>query len=465
MKKFVISRRLLALILAMCLMVLPVFAAQGETDISVTNGCHSVDAKWSILGTDQLVENCESAMLYEMDTDTMMYAWNADVQIYPAGLVKLMTALLVVENAAMDDAVTVRQDVLETVDTNSLTADLVADEVLTVRDLMYCMMVGSANDAAAVLAAYTMGSQEAFVEAMNARAKEIGCENTNFVNVHGLHDSQQVTTPRDLLKILREATKNEVFNEFFSATYYTIEETNKSPERKLVTENYLVSKAGGVEYYYDSRVIGSRTGISSNGYRSVASMAEKNGMRFLCLITGSPDYYSPNGYSVLSFGGYPETSSLLTLGYNGFVTAQPLYQDQAIRQVQVSGGESDLVLGVSNSINTVLPSASKLDNIRFEYSQNIQSLQAPIEKGTVVGTVTLWSGSICIGSSELYAMNNVSVQQLPDSGGNGGWQVLGKVMIVLAVLVVLFLAVLLTMRWIRILKVTRKKQTRNRRRR
>lgn len=466
MRKFASIRRLLILVIALSIAVVPVFAAEGQEDISVTNGCHSVDAKWSILGSDQLIENCGSAMLYELQSDTMMYAWNPDVQVYPASLVKIMTALLVIENTSMTDAVTIRQDVLDTVSKNSISADLIADEVMTVEDLMYCMMVGSANDAAAVLADHALGSQEAFVEKMNERAAQIGCTGTYFVNVHGLHDSQQVTTGRDLVRIVKEASKNELFLKFFGTSAYDMKQTNKSGARSLVSENYLICKKE-VQYYFDSRVTGSRTGKTTVGFRNVASIAEKNGLKFICVVTDSESFYAPNGYSVLSYGGYPETSDLLDLGFNDFTTAQPLYKDQAIRQVQVSGGESDLVLGVCDDLMAIVGNETDVNTLRFEYSSSVNSLKAPIEKGAIVGNVTLWNGNICIGSSDLYAMNRVVVNQVDTGDDSGGaMAVVGKVFLVLLAIVVAAFAVILCIRWIRILKITKKKrnQRRNRRR-
>ena len=462
MRKFAIFHRMLVLLIVLSLTVVPVFGLETEEDISVTNGCRSADAKWSMLGSEQLIENCGSAMLYEIQSDTMMYAWNPDVQVHPASLVKIMTALLVIENTSMTDAVTIRQDVLDTVSKNSISANLIADEVMTVEDLMYCMMVASANDAAAVLADHALGSQEAFVDAMNARAEAIGCTATHFVNAHGLHDDEQVSTGRDLVRILQEASKNELFLKFFSAITYDMPQTNKSDARSLVSENYLICKKE-MQYYFDSRVTGSRTGTTTARNRNVASIAEKNGLKFICIITDSASYYSPNGYSVLSYGGYPETSDLLNRGFDGFVTAQPLYKDQAIRQVQVSGGESDLVLGVCDDLTAIIASNTDVKTLRFEYSSSVNSLKAPVEKGAIVGNVTLWNGNMCIGSTDLYAMNRVAVNQIAvDDDDSGALAVFGKILLFILALAVAFFAVILCVRWVRIFKITKMKRTHRR---
>ena len=187
MKKFTIF----CLILLLLLTPMQVFASESEADASVTNGCNTLDGQRPVLGSDKLVDNTSAAVLYEASTDTLMYADNADAKMSPASLTKILTALIAIEKANLTDAVTVRSQVLATVSQNAVVVDLVADEVLTVEDLLYCMMVGSGNDAAAVLADQVMGSQKKFVDEMNRYAASIGCNNTVFTNVHGLHNEKQ----------------------------------------------------------------------------------------------------------------------------------------------------------------------------------------------------------------------------------------------------------------------------------
>ncbi len=465
-------RQISAFLIVLALMMslsLSVFAQTIEEDQAVTNGCHTINAKRGVLGSGQLITNCQTAVLYEPGTDTMMYAWNIDEQIYPASLVKILTALIVAEKGVMTDAVTVRQEVLDTVDKDAVSVDLVADEVITVENLMYCMMVYSANDAAAVLADHIMGSQDAFVAEMNRYAAELGCTATNFTNVHGLHNENQYSTSRDMLRILNQAVKNELFCHFFSATNYTVPATNKSEVRRLVTGNYLMS-VNEVEIYYDGRVNGGRTGATALGDRCVASVAEKDGMQLLCLITGAKSSYDENGYKVQSFGGFPETAQLLDLGYDGFKPIQLLHKDQALRQCSVDGGESDLVLGVSDSISSVLPAGTGLDKVRVEYSNSFTQLKAPIEQGATIATVTLWHGSICVGSSELYAMNKVSVYdpaQFEDSRNDNA--PLRPLFIGIGITLVVLLAVIVALKSIRAYRIVSRrrhirKQSQNRRR-
>ena len=455
MKKITNVCRLICILLALCFLVFPVQGQESGEDLSVSAGCHSADAKYCVLGAEELIPNIHTAILYEPQTDTMIYAWNPDQEIYPASFVKIMTALVVVENANLSDVVTVRQSVLDSVDDDP---DLVADEVISVEDLLYLMLVGASNDASAVLADFVMGSQSAFVAEMNRYAEELGCTATHFVNAHGLHDATQVSTARDILKIMKKATANEAFNKYFCTAHYTLPATNKSGERQLETSNYLMSQEI-IEIHYDSRVLGGRTGADTNGFRSVAALAEKDGMRLISIITGAQSVYDENGYAVRSFGGFPETSKLLDYGYDGLAAVQLLYQDQSLRQYTVTGGESDVVIGAASSISTVLSTSADLSTIRFEYSDSLTSLKAPIEKGSVLGTVTLWNGNLCVGSSELYAMNGVDVyqSQTGDSDKNGLGTV-GTVLLILAIAAVAFFGVLIAVRWVRIIKNNNRKR-------
>ena len=218
--------------------LMPVFAETGnqshaiESDISVVSGSHSIDASIPVLGSDQLIENTTNVFLYEANTDTVLYAWNADEPVHPASFVKIMTALVAIEHGKLSDVVSVKEETLNGFPKDSVSVELKPNELITLEDLLYCMIVGSANDAAAVIAEHISGSQEAFVAEMNRYAVELGCTGTNFTNAHGLHDENQITTARDSAKILRAALEKEAFYTIFTTPRYSTEATNLSPSRK-----------------------------------------------------------------------------------------------------------------------------------------------------------------------------------------------------------------------------------------
>jgi len=384
--------------------------AEINTDASIQYGCNTLDAAVPLLGADTQIERVTSAIMYEVNTQTLMSTWNADEQMYPASLVKIMTALIAIEEGVMTDAVAVTEQVLSTVPENAVSVELVADEVINVQDLLYCMLVGSANDAAAVLADHIGGSQEAFVTKMNQRAAELGCTNTIFTDTHGL-DSEQYSSARDMARILAEAAKNQQFMEIFGTVEYVVPATNKSDERELSTGNYLLSNADD-RNYYDERVTGSRTGIMDSGDRCIASVAEENGMQLVTVLLGAKSIYNDDGYTIRVFGGYLETSALLDSGFDGYETAQLFYPGQALLQNKVENGDTDVVVGPQVAASTVIPSGFTQDDLTYQYSDVQNAYQVPIEKGEKQSVVQVWNGSICLAQADLVAMNRVAVKPL-----------------------------------------------------
>lgn len=399
-------------ILVVALLCIPVCAdaIPKDEDLSVSQGSYSADGKVTLLGNEQLVKNCQAAILFDINSNTMIYAWNADVRVEPASLVKIMTAWIAVEEGNLSDVVVVDQQVLDTISEDATMVYLQDEEVLTLKDLLYCMMVGSGNDAAAVIAQHMYGSQQAFVERMNAYAANVGCLDTNFMNAHGLYHPDQYTTGRDVTKILDAALENEEFRNVFGAIYYTVPRTNEYEERILSSKNYLMN-ADDMEIYYDRRVTGGRTGVTNDGNRCIASTAKMGNLEVICLILGSGSEYVEDDYAIRSFGGFAETTELLNYCMPGYKRAQVLYEGQIFRKVEVVGGDSVVMLGVDRTISTVLPENVVEGNLVYQYSDDFTELEAPIEKGQKLSNVQVWYNGICLAQSDLYAMNSVSVLQ------------------------------------------------------
>lgn len=459
MKKFFVF------LIAIMIVVSAIPLSISAENISVSSGCSTVDGELPFLGNQRLVENVVSAVLYEVNSDTLMYADNADATLPPVSLAKILTALIAIEKGTLSDAVTVTADVLSTLPKDAAVVELAVDEVLTLEDLINCMMVASGNDAAAVLADYVMGSQENFVNEMNRYASKLGCTNTNFTNVHGLNDPNQYTTARDMARILAHAIENDKFCEIFGDIYYNVPETNKSPIRYLESENYLMND-DKVVIHYDSRVVGSRTGIANDWSRSIASVAKKDDLTLVCIVMGSKSVYEDDGYTVKVFGGYNETRQLFDLGFEGHKTAQILHENQILKQSTVLNGNCDVSIGTQDSFFSVIPLSMDAAGLSYRYINETQ-LIAPIEKGQKLSTVQVWCGSVCIAEADLYAMNSVdSVEQTTATESKQGtsffrWIVLGLCAIV-GVIIFCFL-MLVILRSIHIRKIKNKQHRHYRR--
>lgn len=433
----------------------PVFAEKAEQpqeDATVTHGCHSIDATSAYLGAEKLTDNVGSAVLYELNSDTLMYAWHADEKVYPSSLVKILTALIAVEKGDPQAVVTVTQDALDSVPYYAASVKLQPDEQITLSDLLYCMMVGSANDAAAVIAAYISGTQEAFVKEMNDYAQALGCTGTQFTNVHGLHDEGQYTTARDMARILSAAAKNEAFLTYFSAISYYVPATNKSGERELSSGNFLMNTEN-LQLYYDSRVTGGRTGITEDGDRCLATLAQNNGMKMVCVVMGAKSTFAENG-NTLTYGSFKETSTLLDACFDGYQVAQILYEGQVLKQCDVIDGENDVVLCSEKSVYSVLPTGVAISDLSFRYEAVSEQINAPVAAGQVLANVQVWHGGFCVAQTDLTALNavrQISSQQSDNQqkAGNGGMQ---AALIVVSVLVGI-LCLLLLIRGIRKLRI------------
>ena len=415
MKKIAVFYILLAFLITQLLTV-PAFAtsvdvpagnlgSESMTDsVILANTCHGVDATSALLGTDKIIKNAKSAFLYESGSDTLMYALNADEKVYPASFVKIMTGYIAAEKGDLDDLVTVSEGAVSSLPVDAVSADLLAGEQIRLEDLLYCLLVSSANDAAAVIAEHISGSQDAFVDLMNQYAKNIGCTSTQFTNAHGLHNDQQYTTARDSARILNAAMKSPVFREIFTSVKHSVPATNLSSERLLTSNNFILDPAS--KLYYDERVIGGRTGVTQDGRRSIATASEMNGMLLICIVMGSDTVYQEDGTSAISVGGYQETTQLLDAGFTGYKTAQIIYSEQALRQIAITNGSSDLIMGPKDSVSAVLPETATYGELSFRYDDTV--LQAPIAKGEKVSSVQIWHGNMCVAQTDLFAMNNVA---------------------------------------------------------
>jgi len=221
----------------------------------------------------------DGVVLMDAATGEILYSKNMDTQYPPASTTKIMTALLTLENANLDDVVTVGKNP-PLIDGSKIY--LFEDEKLTVKDLLYALLLRSANDAALTLAEHISGSSEEFAKLMNKRALELGCSNTNFVNPSGLYDDMHRTTARDLALIMKELIKHEEYIKISTTSMYYIQPTNKSKEKRpLWNENRLIQKSSN--YYYEGCEAG-KTGYTIQSKHSYVAVASRNGIKLIAVL-------------------------------------------------------------------------------------------------------------------------------------------------------------------------------------
>ena len=474
MKKMRLLSLLLCLILVFQLVDHPVSAQSDsyypEGNTPEISGCHSIDAQRPLLGSDKMLQTAGAVLSYEMNSDTLVYAYNPDMRIEPASLVKIMTALVAIENGNLEDTVLVTSNAIAPIPEYAATLQLKAGEQFTLNDLLYCLLVGSANDAANVIAEHISGTVRAFVAQMNIRARELGCTDTNFVNAHGLNAENQYSTARDLAKILRAALQYEKFKEYFAALEYRVPETEYSKARYLATTNYMMMP-GISQIYYDSRVTGGRTGVTNSRERSLITTAESRGLCYINVVLNCIPTFDTDDYSVLRFGSYEETGDLLDIIFSGMRVTQVLSDNQIISQFDVQNGANAVAVSPAQCATTVLPSDIRMEDLTYQYVDTRGTPTAPITKGTYLGIVQVWYGSVCVAQSPLVAYHDVRVADR----GNGlsqeemtgdAWITGLTVLAVLVALVVVTACVLYFIRSYQIMKAhsSRRKRSRNRRR-
>ena len=449
------KRWFLCVILTLCILVGTLcpaaFAVEGE------QSCHGLQAQQALDGSNKKLDTAKVVLLYELHTKTLVYSYNADKQINPTGLVKLLTVLVALEKGNLDDMVKVYQATLNTVAVGSVSAKLKSGEEMTLRDLLYCIMVYSANDACAVVAAHIGGSQEGFAEMLNAKATELGCTGSHFTNAHGLNDPDQYSTARDLAVITLAALENPLFSEMFSITEYTVEATNKSDARNLKSTNHMMRQD---KPHYDARVTGGKPAAASNTDRSMICTARVGNAEYLCVVMNVKGAVSDNNQVILRYGIYEEMTALLDYASNGFEVRQILDDSQAMYQYSVTGGENAVILRPSADVFVVLPKDCNVEKLTFDHTLVSQTLTAPIALGQGLGTLTIRYGNLVMGTCDLLAVAAVASAgttikdaprlDVPDNNGGDLWKtVFGYAALVLigaAVLIVLIVVIVRAVR-------------------
>ena len=381
--------------------------------VGIYNGCRGIESQIPVSNDAQIVDTAQSIMIYERNTGSLIYAKNPDIKLSPGTLTKMVTALIVIENCPLDAIVTCSSRNISKLPPGTQHVDLKEGEQLTVNDLLHCLILESANDAAIALAEHVSGNQEAFVELMNARVQQMGCYNTRFSNVHGLDNKPQQTTARDMTRFMLEATKNVTFRKLLSEIKYKVPATNRSEERAFRTGNYLIDEFN-ISKYYDTRVTGGMGAYSEVSGASLVCTAEYGGMDIVCVLLNSERRMMPNGWQVEYYGNFDEMTELVEYTFSSFRVKRIVYDGQALSQFSVIDGENNVVGEPHVNIDTVLPNGVNMSNLIITTNPTDGGLTAPIKKGDMISTVEIWYRTCCLAEAELFAMSDVRVDK--DSG-------------------------------------------------
>lgn len=437
----------------------------------ITNGCRTINGMTPLGGTDKILKTAQAAFIYEMNTETIVYAYNPDVRLYPGSLAKIITVLLAVEQGDLNEEVSFSTQWNKTLPPQSITCDLKEGEKVTLAALAYWTMLASANDAAMNIAGHISGSQEAFVELMNQRVAQMGCTDTVFVNAHGLDNPDQYTTARDMTKIVMEACKNETFCEIFGAVGYDVPATNRTDEERTIeSDNYLIYQRI-LPQFHRPEVTGGKTSSTGGSGSSLVCTAEKNDMKLICVVMGTVRE-SRNG-KVSYYGNFEEMFDLLDFTFDGYRIARVLYPDMVLDQFSVAGGECDVVGYPDVSVNSVLPVDCTLDNLILRYTVENGGLSAPVETDQKIANVQVWYRTSCVAEAQVFAVNpvrsivnsGVSINSVATRDDSNILQFLKGLGLVLLALIMIFAVYLVVNHMRRLAGQRRKARRRSSRRR
>lgn len=253
----------------------------------------------------------ETAIVINADTGQVLYDKNSDKVMYPASITKILTALVALEDGDLSSTITMSHEAVFGIEAGSSHIALDEGEQINFEDAMYAVMLVSANEAAWGVAEHVGGTLSGFCDMMNKRAKELGCQNTNFVNANGLHDDNHYTTAYDMALITQEAIKNEEFLKLTSTLKHTIPPTNKNTERYLHQDNRMILE--NTDYYYEY-CLGGKTGFTDQAGGTLVTWAKKDGATLICVVMNARS----------NAQNYTDSISLYNYCFDNYKTVKPL---------------------------------------------------------------------------------------------------------------------------------------------
>lgn len=229
----------------------------------------------SIYASEDLDLLCMSDIVVDYDSGNILYSKAINNKVYPASTTKILTAILIIENMDLNTAIVVSKNAVESTPIGSSVMGVKAEEIYTIEQLLYGLLLPSGNDAAIVLAEAMCGNVDDFVILMNKKLEELGCNDTHFTNPHGFHDDNHYTTASDMAKLFRYCLKNDTFRKIISTNEYVIPPTNKtSTETTLINTNRMLNENYPSLYY--EYMVGGKTGYTDEARGTFIAFCQKD---------------------------------------------------------------------------------------------------------------------------------------------------------------------------------------------
>lgn len=350
-----------------------------------------------VYADDELSINAEAGIIVEVNTGKTIYEKNIEEQNYPASVTKILTAIIVIEKCDLDEVATASKTAVENIPEGYVVAPLSVGEEMKIKDLLYALMLKSANDAAYVLAEHVGGSIDGFSDIMNQKAKEIGCKNSHFVNPNGIHNQNHYTTAYDMYLIAKYAMENKTFAKIVSTYEYTLPATNKykSKDRVMKNTNDFVNPNSS---YYNENVRGIKTGTTLQAGNCLITDTAKDGLEFITVVLGAKT----------SNGKFYETNKMINYAFDNYTLTNMHKKDDIIDTIEVDKATEEtkkLNLIISDEITVMNNKKITKNDIKPEVKLN-DDIVAPINRGQELGTIEYNVDGLKY-SAKLLAQNDV----------------------------------------------------------
>ncbi len=322
-------------------------------------------------------DSAAAAILMNADTQEVLYEKNAYDEKLVASTTKIMTALIVLENCEIDELVLIKP---EYTGIEGSSMYLETGRIYTVEDLLYGLLLASGNDAATALAYHTAGGIDEFAELMNEKVEELGLENTQFKNPHGLDAEGHYSSAYDLAVIMSEALKNHDFLRINSTESITIGEQTFTNHNKILTT-------------YEGS-IGGKTGYTKAAGRSLVSAARRDNLTLICVTISDPDDWNTH-------------KTLFDWGFENFVAQEIVLPMEVLEIPLISGVTETVEVGLTEKVYISLPKGERAEG-KIELPM---FLFAPVNEGDIVGKVTIYNNEKIIGEEDIVALENGKVNE------------------------------------------------------
>lgn len=343
----------------------------------------------------------QSAILMEAGTGTILYGKNIHEELYPASTTKMITSLLAVENCSLDEMITFSKEAVFGIERGSSNAGIDVGEQIDLEECLYIILLYSANEVCAAVGEHIAGSIDGFVDMMNEKAKELGCQNTHFNNTNGLPDENHYTSAYDLALIAREFYKNETLCKISSTSFYTVYPTPTQPDSWDMKNHHLLCKR--LTYEYEG-FIGGKTGYTNVARQTLVSGAERNGMRLICVVMKEE---SPCQFT--------DTITLFDYGFNNFTKQYVAQSDTKYAIGNQDFFHTDIdIFGSSKQIISIDPDDYVILPVSADFSDTTSSLSYDNVTDDEIATIQYQYHGVDVGTAKIELASDLGDEYLFD---------------------------------------------------